>query len=310
MFALPCSYVPRHAAPREPLAPSTRSALAVGLAAAVLPLGATTAFAESTPATTTVADSSSATATTGTAPEARAPYDAGTPAAAPAAAASAPAAAQPKAKTRAETDLAFRAPASARSAKVPVGIRLTSGGRAVRNGYVRLEKSTPDGWTYVGRLLTNGDGVGTGTLRVAGSAKLRAAYTGSQVRTPAVSAARVVRTAAVDGSAVLEEAAKHVGAPYVYGAVGPDAFDCSGYTRYVYGRLGKSLPHNARAQEQATTRVSKADAQPGDLVFMQDVNGHVGIYAGNGQMYDAPRSGKTVSRRAIWSQNYTVGRVL
>ena len=193
---------------------------------------------------------------------------------------------------------------------MPVGIRLLADGRAVRNGYVRLEKSTSKGWTYVGRLLTDGQGVGQGTLRVAGSAKLRAAYTGSEVRTPAVSAARVVETADAVSTAVIDEAAKHLGKPYVYGATGPDAFDCSGFTRYVYARAtGRSLPHNARAQERMATPVSKADAQPGDLVFMQDVAGHVGIYAGGGRMYDAPRAGKDVSLRPIWSSNYTVGRI-
>ncbi|MCW2779150.1 MAG: hypothetical protein JWN17_2875, partial [Frankiales bacterium] len=252
------------------------------------------------------------------------PYAVGptqSPTAAPAESASPTASPEPSASPssassgRTSTSLAFSAPTSASTTAVPVGIRLLSDGRAVRNGYVRLEKSTSSGWTYVGRLLTNGDGVGKGTLRVAGSATLRAAYTGSQVRTPAVSPARVVkarndlRTGDVDGNAVLQEAARHVGAPYVYGADGPDAFDCSGFTRYVYGRFGKSLPHNARAQEDVTTPVSKADAQPGDLVFIQDVKGHVGIYAGGGRMYDAPHSGASVTLRSIWTSNYTVGRV-
>ena len=56
----------------------------------------------------------------------------------------------------------------------------------------------------------------------------------------------------------------------------------------------------------ATRPVSKSAAQPGDLIFTP---GHVGIYAGNGKMWDAPRSGKTVSLRSIWTSNYTIGRV-
>lgn len=321
--ALPClRYVPKHAAPREPLALETRSALAVGLAAALLPLGAAPALADGTPAP----DTGTATTTTSSleqpvtaAPEPAAPTASAAPSAAgeqesspyavgPSASPSASPAPAPA--QRSSTSLSLSAPSSARAKAVPVGIRLLADGRAVKNGYVRLEKSTAQGWTYVGRLLTDADGVGRGTLRVAGSTTLRAAYSGSQVRTPAVSVARTVKAAATSGAAVLDEAAKHVGKPYVYGATGPGSFDCSGYTRYVYAKAtGRSLPHNARAQERAATPVRKADAQPGDLVFMQDVAGHVGIYAGNGRMYDAPRSGKKVSLRRMWSSNYTVGRV-
>ncbi len=304
MFALPCSYVPRHAAPREPLAPQTRTVLALGLAAAVIPLSAAPALAEGSAPTGT-------TSTTSSAAEAAPAAESG-PAKAPEA--------QPRAKS--ETDLVFRAPAKARRSRVEVGIRLTSAGKGVRNGYVRLEKSTDQGWTYVGRLLTNGDGVGSGTLPVSGSTRLRAAYTGSEVRTPAVSSARVVRAGSTRSTAsetpsddeapsgsegVLREAARHLGAPYRYGADGPDAFDCSGYTRYVYGRLGKSLPHSSSAQRQAATPVSRSDARPGDLVF---IPGHVGIYAGGGRMYDAPGSGRSVVLRDIYTSNYTVGRVL
>ncbi len=325
---LPCSYVPKHAAPREPLGLETRAVLAAGLAVAVLPLGGSPALADDV---VPAAGSATQTATTA-APAAEAP------AAAPAV--EAPVAAQPApspysvgavapkpAARKASTSLRFTTGTSRRTA-VPVGIRLLADGRGVRNGYVRLEKSTATGWTYAGRLLTGPDGVGQGTLKVAGSTKLRAAYTGSQVRTPAVSQPRTVRAksvaaaaeaseapeattapASTSASAVLREAASHVGKPYRYGSVGPDAFDCSGFTRYVFGQVGKELPHNSGAQERVATPVSKADARPGDLVFIQDVAGHVGIYAGNGQMYDAPRSGKTVTLRSIWTSNFTVGRV-
>jgi cell wall-associated NlpC family hydrolase len=67
-----------------------------------------------------------------------------------------------------------------------------------------------------------------------------------------------------------------------------------------------SLPRTSGAQRAATRRVSRSEAVPGDLVFMP---GHVGIYAGNGQMWDAPRTGKAISKRAIWSASATFGRV-
>jgi len=113
------------------------------------------------------------------------------------------------------------------------------------------------------------------------------------------------------GSSVLSVAARYVGTPYVYGGTTPRGFDCSGYTRYVYGQLGISLPRTANAQMLATTRVSRSAARPGDLVFF--VSGgrayHNGIYAGDGMMYDSPRSGKSVSKRAIWDATIVFGRV-
>jgi len=113
------------------------------------------------------------------------------------------------------------------------------------------------------------------------------------------------------GSSVLSIAARYVGTPYVYGGTTPRGFDCSGYTRYVYAQLGISLPRTANAQMLATRRVSRSEARPGDLVFF--VSGgrayHVGIVAGDGMMYDSGRTGKSFSKRAIWSSSVVFGRV-
>jgi peptidoglycan DL-endopeptidase CwlO len=113
------------------------------------------------------------------------------------------------------------------------------------------------------------------------------------------------------GSAVLAVAARYVGTPYVYGGSTPRGFDCSGFTSYVYRQLGISLPRTANQQMQATRRVSRSQARAGDLVFFVSANRayHVGIYAGNGKMYDSPRSGKRVSKRAIWDAAVVFGRV-
>ncbi|MDP9436566.1 MAG: NlpC/P60 family protein, partial [Actinomycetota bacterium] len=218
------------------------------------------------------------------------------------------------------TSLSVSAPARDADGRVPVGVRLLADGAPVRNGFVRLERSTGGAWTYAGRLLTRADGTGSGMLALPGDSWLRATYAGAPTRTASTSATAAVdvdtlhgrsalRSGGVAGSAVLAEAARHVGKPYRYGATGPSTFDCSGFTRYVYARLGKSLPHNSRAQERVTTRVSRAQARPGDLVFIKDVRGHVGIYAGNGRMFDAPRAGKRVSLRRIWTPNHVFGRV-
>jgi cell wall-associated NlpC family hydrolase len=110
------------------------------------------------------------------------------------------------------------------------------------------------------------------------------------------------------GSRVLREAARKAGSAYVYGAVGPRVFDCSGYTRFVYARLGITLPHSSYAQYAMTRHIPRSAARPGDLVFVGGL-GHVGIYAGNGQMWDAPQSGGQVAKRAIYG-SFVVGRVV
>jgi cell wall-associated NlpC family hydrolase len=116
---------------------------------------------------------------------------------------------------------------------------------------------------------------------------------------------------AARGSSVLAVAARYIGTRYVYGGTTPRGFDCSGFTGYVYRQLGVSLPRTANQQMLATHRVSRSQARPGDLVFF--VSGHrayhTGIYAGHGMMYDAPRTGKTIQKRAIWSASVVFGRV-
>ncbi|NLT56784.1 MAG: C40 family peptidase [Actinomycetales bacterium] len=113
-------------------------------------------------------------------------------------------------------------------------------------------------------------------------------------------------------SSVLAVAARYVGIPYVYGGTSPSGFDCSGYVRYVFAQLGYSLPRTANQQLNATRRISRSEARPGDIVFF--ISGgrayHDGIYAGNGMMYDSPRPGKSIQRRAIWSSNVVFGRVI
>ena len=76
--------------------------------------------------------------------------------------------------------------------------------------------------------------------------------------------------------------------------------------RYVFNRLGISLPRTAEEQRQATTRVSTP--QVGDLVFFGSPAYHVGIYAGNGMMWDSPTTGKSVALRSIFA-GATYGRV-
>ena len=110
--------------------------------------------------------------------------------------------------------------------------------------------------------------------------------------------------AAVSGSAIIAEAAKHVGTPYVSGGSSPGGFDCSGFVSYVYAQFGISLPRSSGAYWNVGTRVSSP--QPGDIIVTP---GHVGLYAGPNLQIDAPVPGKTLQFRAIWQSNPTFVRV-
>ncbi|MFJ6573089.1 NlpC/P60 family protein [Streptomyces sp. NPDC091292] len=79
-----------------------------------------------------------------------------------------------------------------------------------------------------------------------------------------------------------------LGSPYVWGASGPHAFDCSGLTQAAYRAAGVALPRTTYAQINAGQRVSRSQLQPGDLVFFYSGISHVGLYVGNGQMIHAP----------------------
>lgn len=105
---------------------------------------------------------------------------------------------------------------------------------------------------------------------------------------------------------VVQVALQYQGVPYRYGGSTPAGFDCSGFVQYVYAQFGVALPRTVSQQDAAGTRISRADARPGDLVIM---NGHNGIYMGNGTFIDSPRAGGVVSVRPIWTDNYWIVRI-
>lgn len=85
-----------------------------------------------------------------------------------------------------------------------------------------------------------------------------------------------------------------LGKRYQWGGEGPDGYDCSGLTSAAWRAAGVRLPHNAARQWRAVKRISRAERQPGDLIFYYADIHHVGIYVGDGNIIHAPRSGKPV----------------
>lgn len=114
--------------------------------------------------------------------------------------------------------------------------------------------------------------------------------------------------AAYDQSAVVQIGLQYVGVPYRYGGTTPEGFDCSGFTAYVFAQVGIALPHSVSGQAAMGTRISRADARPGDLVVLND-HSHIGIYMGNGAILDSPYPGKTVQARQLWTDAYYIVRI-
>ncbi|CAM3583060.1 C40 family peptidase [Occultella aeris] len=113
-------------------------------------------------------------------------------------------------------------------------------------------------------------------------------------------AAAPVAAPSASGNAIVDIAFRYVGTPYVYGGTTPAGFDCSGFTQYVYAQVGITLPRTSSAQSGAGTRVSAAEARPGDLVWWP---GHIGIYLGGNQHIAARSPGTPLHASQIWNSN-------
>ena len=120
------------------------------------------------------------------------------------------------------------------------------------------------------------------------------------------------------GAQIVAEARKYLGTPYVYGGASPNGFDCSGFVYYVLKQFGYSPYRTPADQYRMGTSVSKANLQPGDIVFFAGTYGsgisHVGIYVGDGQFIHSPNSRSTVSYADLtsgyWAQHYYGARRL
>jgi cell wall-associated NlpC family hydrolase len=135
----------------------------------------------------------------------------------------------------------------------------------------------------------------------------------SEVRTRAVSnrGARVKTNVPIVGSGKAAEATRWALTqqlkPYVWGAEGPNSFDCSGLVMWAYQKVGISLPHYTGDQWTAGTHVSRNELRPGDLVFFYSDLHHVGIYIGAGLMVHAPQTGDVVHITTIDNRPFVGG---
>jgi cell wall-associated NlpC family hydrolase len=113
-----------------------------------------------------------------------------------------------------------------------------------------------------------------------------------------------IPTANTVGGQALQAALSKRGDPYVWGAAGPGAFDCSGLVVWAYAQEGIALPHYTGDLWNSGVHIPRNDLEPGDLVFFFPDISHVGIYIGNGLMVDAPDFGLTVRVDPVYWNAY------
>ena len=109
------------------------------------------------------------------------------------------------------------------------------------------------------------------------------------------------------GEQAVRAAETKLGSPYVYGAAGPDAFDCSGLVQWAYKQAGLNLPRTSYDQAAAGVAVAQSDLQVGDVISFYG-GSHSGIYAGNGNVIHASTAGQPVKLAPVSSMPYDGAR--
>jgi cell wall-associated NlpC family hydrolase len=165
-----------------------------------------------------------------------------------------------------------------------------------------LEQQAAQDKATIARELSAAKGL-LDKMKTAERNRLLEASRGSTVRvsTSAVPASGRAATAVAFAMA-------QVGKPYVYGAAGPSAYDCSGLTMAAWGAAGVGLPHSSSAQYGYGTHISPSQLQPGDLVFYYSPISHVGMYIGNGMIVNAENPSAGIRVAPLYSMPF-VGAV-
>ena len=132
-------------------------------------------------------------------------------------------------------------------------------------------------------------------------------------RSSRASSRAMLRNAVSRGRLVIRTASRYRGIPYRAGGTSPaSGFDCSGYTRYVFSKLGIAIPRVSGQQYASMLHISRSQAVPGDLVFFHSRNGHVyhaAIYAGGNAVWHSPFPGRRVMYERIWTSAVYFARV-
>ncbi len=210
--------------------------------------------------------------------------------------------------------------------------QINNKGKKVDGAAVYLDQKDGASWNYAMTAQADQSGAFTFKVKLDNDASYRAFTSETKVNylgvspelgvrvqpapaaapAPAAQGPSVASANSSVGQQIVDVASRYAGKPYVYGAAGPDAYDCSGLTLVVFKQFGISLPHSAEEQSHFGTAVSESQAQPGDLVFFGSPGAyhHVGIYAGNGQMWNAPNESEPVQKESIWSESHTLRRLI
>lgn len=173
-------------------------------------------------------------------------------------------------------------------------------------------RSTGEKWHTVAVRTTSKTGVVSTTPRPSKNRYYRLYVPATATRTSSLSKTVTVKVRMTARQKIVAAAVSRIGTPYVFGAAGPNAFDCSGLTKYSYAKAGVSLPHSADAQKRYGKAVSRAAAKPGDLVvfYSGGYAYHAAIYAGSGYIYEAAKPGTNVGKHKIWSSSIGFRRLV
>ncbi|MGW0041143.1 C40 family peptidase [Rhodococcus sp. NPDC003348] len=127
------------------------------------------------------------------------------------------------------------------------------------------------------------------------------------VEIPGPGSAPLPAPMATNGQRALDAALSKLGSPYVWGATGPNAFDCSGLVQWAYRQAGVSVPRTTYDQVNGGSPVGRGNLQPGDVVLFNGAE-HVGLYAGGGMVVHAPTTGQPVKKAPLDSMPFYAAR--